>query len=95
MGTKRQELMDLLSKEELDSKDISRILSIGEKEAFDHLEHISRSLLGGKTRFRINPNQCLACGFTFKDRKKLTKPGKCPKCRQTRIKPATFRITEK
>lgn len=95
MGTKRQELKELLAKEELSSKDISKLLSIREKEVFDHLEHLARSLSGGRERFRVTPCQCLACNFTFKDRKKLTRPGKCPKCRQTRIKPATFRITEK
>jgi len=95
MGTKRQELTGLLINEELSCRDISKILSITEREVFDHLKHIARSLSGGKTRLRINPYQCHACGFTFKDRKKLTKPGKCPKCRHTRIKPTTFRIIQK
>jgi predicted Zn-ribbon and HTH transcriptional regulator len=95
MGTKRQELTDLLTREELSSKDISRLLSVREKEVFDHLEHIARSLGGGRSRLRITPYQCLACEFTFKDRKKLTRPGKCPNCRKTRIRPATFKISQK
>lgn len=93
MGTKRQELTDLLQKERLSSKEISKLLSIREKEVYAHLEHIARSLRSGNICLKIEPYKCLSCDFIFKDRRKLTRPGKCPKCRQTRIKPATFRIT--
>lgn len=93
MGTIRQELVELLKASALAAKDISKSLAIGEKEVFGHLEHISRSLAREGGRLTVDPCQCLACGYLFKDRKRFSRPGKCPKCRQTRIRPATYRIT--
>ena len=92
MGTIRQELKELLKKETLDAKEISALLSIREKEVYGHLEHISRSISREGGRLVVYPCLCLACGFKFSDRRKFTRPGKCPKCRQTRITPATFHI---
>ncbi|MEN8135002.1 MAG: transcriptional regulator [Thermodesulfobacteriota bacterium] len=92
MGTIRQDLIDLLKERALDAKDISRLLSIREKEVYSHLEHISRSISTSGHRLVVIPCQCLACGYTFKDRKKLHRPGKCPKCKKTRIKPASYTI---
>jgi len=35
--------------------------------------------------FVMYPSECTKCGFTFEDRNRLKKPGKCPKCRSERI----------
>jgi len=32
----------------------------------------------------VIPARCRSCGFTF-DEDKLSKPGKCPECRGTRL----------
>lgn len=95
MGTIRQDLADLLRERALDAKDISRALSIREKEVFAHLEHIARSITADGYRLKINPCQCLSCGYIFKDRKRFSRPGKCPKCRHTRIRPATYHIDQR
>jgi len=92
LGTIRQELAELLKEKTLDAKAISKLLSIREKEVFAHLAHIARTIGTEGHRLRINPCQCLACGFTFKKRQRFSRPGKCPQCRQTRIRPATYRI---
>ncbi|MBU0480762.1 MAG: transcriptional regulator [Proteobacteria bacterium] len=92
MNTTRQEITALLKEGPHDAKEISRVLSIGEKEVFPHLDHIARSITSDGWRLRIDPCQCLSCGYSFKERKRFTRPGKCPVCRQTRIIPATYRI---
>ena len=38
------------------------------------------------------PAECLACGFAFRKRDRLTTPGRCPRCRAERIRPAEFWI---
>jgi len=93
LGTIRQDLIELLKEETLDAKEISGLLSIREKEVYDHLEHIDRSIsTEGHHRLIINPCRCLACGYQFKERRRFTRPCKCPKCRNTRITPPSYHI---
>lgn len=95
MGTIRQEMADLLRKHTLDAKEISAILSIREKEVFDHLTHIGRTISAEGGRLGINSCRCLACGYTFKNRRRFSRPGKCPVCRGTRIQPPTYFIRQR
>jgi hypothetical protein len=88
-------MAELLKKETLTAKDISQLLSIREKEVFAHLEHIAHSIAAEGYRLRIEPCRCLACGYVFEERKKFSRPGKCPKCRETRIKPPRYHIERK
>jgi len=55
----------------------------------EHLSHAIRSLEPGE-RLGEAPAACLACGFAFRKRERLTTPGRCPRCRTERIRPAAF-----
>jgi len=92
MPTLRQQLIALLEKNEVTARDISRELKIREKEVFEHLSHIRKTLKNKKQTLLIIPFQCMVCDFTFKDRKRLTRPGRCPKCKQGHIQAATYQI---
>ncbi len=92
MGTTRQEIIDLLSENPYGAKSISKILRISEKEVYDHLGHIGRSLKSQKQRLRIIPAVCLECGFKFEGRNRFTSPGKCPKCRGEHIQDPEYSI---
>ncbi len=92
MKTIRQQLISLLEEETVSARDISQELRIREKEVYDHLVHIQRSVKANKKKLQIDPFRCLECGFAFKDRKRLTKPGRCPKCKNERIDSALYRI---
>jgi predicted Zn-ribbon and HTH transcriptional regulator len=92
MQTLRQQLIALLEENEMTARDISRELKIQEKEVFEHLSHIRQTLKNRKKTLLIIPFQCMTCNFTFKDRKRLTRPGRCPKCKQGRIEAARYRI---
>jgi transcriptional regulator len=50
----------------------------------DHVRHLIRSARSGGRRVAIEPARCRSCGYRF-DENKITKPGKCPRCRATRI----------
>ena len=89
----RQQIMDLLSDEELNGLEISQAVGISEKDVGFHLEHIIRSLAKQGRKLIVDPYRCLGCGYSFKDRKRLQRPGRCPSCKGSHIRMATFRIT--
>ncbi len=92
MKTIRQQLISLLEQNALSARDISQELRIREKEVYEHLEHINRSVKSQKKKLHVDPFRCMSCDFTFKDRKRLTRPGRCPKCKNERIDAALFSI---
>jgi predicted Zn-ribbon and HTH transcriptional regulator len=90
--TKRQEMIDLLSEEEMGARELSQTLCIREKEVYEHLPHVARSLIAQKKRLIILPFRCLACGHVFKERKRFARPGRCPRCKKSHIERPTYRI---
>ncbi len=90
--TIRQEMISHLEQAPLTVRDISQAVSIMEKDVFHHLAFIEKSLRHQQKKLRVEPYQCLKCGFVFKERKTFKRPGKCPKCREGRIASALFRI---
>jgi predicted Zn-ribbon and HTH transcriptional regulator len=71
--------------------ELARELGLREREAAEHLAHAVRSLGPGE-RLRDEPAECLACGFAFRKRERVATPGRCPRCRSERIRPAVFSI---
>ncbi|MFY4727752.1 sigma 54-interacting transcriptional regulator, partial [Nitrospira sp. BLG_2] len=43
-------------------------------------------------RFILEPSICLDCGFMFRDRKRLTRPSRCPHCRSEGISAPRYGI---
>ncbi len=74
------------------ARDLSAVVGIREKDVAEHLEHLSRSLSKRGQRLAVEPASCIACGYRFAERSRLTRPGSCPRCRSTRIDPPVFRI---
>ncbi len=91
MDTVRKEIITLLSEGEYGAKSISKILRISEKEIYQHLSHIGRSLKSQNRKLRIIPALCLECGFSFEGRNRFTSPGKCPKCKGEHIQDPEYR----
>lgn len=94
MPTIRQQIIELLKQDELNAIDISQVVSVREKEVYEHLAHISRSLKAKKQKLVIDPYCCLHCGYVFTDRARFTRPGRCPKCKGGHLRMATYRIME-
>lgn len=92
MPTIRQQIIDLLSRDACDVRELSQALHISEKDVNAHLPHIHKSVTSQNRKLEVIPASCSECGFTFKDRKRLTKPSRCPKCRGQRIQSPRYRV---
>lgn len=90
--TIRQQIIELLQTEELTVRDLSQTLSIMEKEVFKHLEHVARTIRHRGQHLHITPYTCQDCGYAFADRSRLTKPGRCPRCKKSHIRTPRFSI---
>ncbi len=90
--TLRRRILQMLREQEMDARRLSRALGIREAEVLAHLEHVARTAAGTGERFTLIPGRCLLCGFVFEKRRRLTRPGRCPRCRRSRIEPPRYVI---
>jgi predicted Zn-ribbon and HTH transcriptional regulator len=90
--TIRQKIISVLEGRIFSAKDISADVRISEKEIYEHLEHIQRTLNKSEHIFILAPAVCKKCGFVFRKRDRLKKPGKCPVCRSELIQEPLFSI---
>lgn len=80
--TVRRRIMDLLADTRMSSYQLAQRLGIPERQVEEHLPHIVKSLARDRMRrFVLEPATCFECGFVFHERRKLTRPGRCPACR--------------
>jgi hypothetical protein len=93
MQTIRQQIIALLSKEDMSAIELSQELRIPEKEVYVHLPHIARSVTMQGKKLLIQPSRCLKCGYIFRQRKRFTRPGHCPRCKATYIQRPSYRIS--
>jgi len=93
MGTIRQQIIELLTDAEMDARELSREVGIKEKEVYEHLAHIARSLAAKGNKLTIRASECLKCGYVFKDRRRFTRPGRCPRCRESHLTSPFYHIT--
>ncbi len=91
--TFRQEIISVLTGRTLSAREISAEVGISEKDVVDHLGHIRIAVRKSRERLKIIPAECKKCGFRFKKRERLNKPGKCPICRGQQIQEPFFSIS--
>ncbi len=87
--TRRQEIIKILEKEQISAQDLANQYKVELWEIVEDLEHIKKTV---KQRLKVHPAQCKMCGFLFKERSKIKRPSKCPRCRHERIEAALFKI---
>lgn len=93
--TPRQRMMELLTGTRLATHQLAQMLGIPERQVEDHLEHVVKSLARDKTRrFILEPSRCQDCDFVFRDRRRLTRPSRCPLCRSEDITAPRYGIEE-
>lgn len=76
------------------SRDLSAELSVSEKEVTFGLRKLELSLRHQGLELGTGAARCLACGFEFERRGRLTKPSRCPGCKSERIQPPRFWIAQ-
>ena len=94
MQTVRQQMIALLSQGVHSARGLSQMLRIQEKEVYGHLSHIARSVVSQRQRLVVIPSRCLVCGYVFDKRKRLTRPGRCPRCKGERIEEPRYQVVE-
>jgi predicted Zn-ribbon and HTH transcriptional regulator len=86
LQTARQRMVELLVGSRLSSFQLAQLLGISERQVEDHLEHVVKTVARDRSRrFVLEPSACQDCGFVFRDRTKLTRPSRCPRCRSEGI----------
>lgn len=90
--TLRRKIIILLTEREMVARELSQALGLKEKEVYDHLAHVERSVAAAGGKFIISPSQCLLCGYVFEERRRLTRPSRCPQCRRSKIQNPSFSI---
>ncbi len=93
--TVRREILLELKEQSLTAKDLSSAVGIPEKDVYDHLEHIRKTAVNQPCSFTMAPAVCLTCGFIFRKRERLKKPGRCPVCKRGHIQPPRLTVTTK
>ena len=91
--TFRKDLIALLSAQPRSVSSIARELGLKRGDVDDDFRHLIRSARAAGHTVTIEPARCRACGFTFGE-DRLSKPGKCPVCRGTRLYEAQVSISE-
>ena len=89
--TRRTEIIEMLKKEALSAQEICTIYRVILSEIEEDLEHIAKSVRP-EFELRMYPAVCRSCGFVFKERSKIKRPSKCPKCKSESIDFPFFKI---
>jgi predicted Zn-ribbon and HTH transcriptional regulator len=92
MKTIRQQIIEILAHQEASAREISQQIGIREKEVYTHLPHVARSVQNNGLRLFCLPFECLRCHYTFMNRQRFSKPGRCPKCKQGQIEHPRYTI---
>jgi transcriptional regulator len=90
--TLRQRITKLLTEMRMTAKEISDDLRLPERDVYEHLEHIRKTINKGKSVLVVEPAACQSCGFIFTKRERLKAPGRCPMCKSESIQPTVFLV---
>ena len=82
--TFRRQLLELLTGEPRSVSSLAYELGMRRGDIEDDLRHALQSARAAGHRIDVIPARCKACDFVF-GTDKLTKPGRCPSCRSTRL----------
>lgn len=92
--TIRQRIIAELCRQKMDLGRLAQMLALTEKEALSHLPHVQKSVTAQGGRFLMSPACCDGCGYVFGTRQRISPPGRCPQCRQSRISGPWYEVEE-
>lgn len=80
--TPRQRIADLLTLAPMTTQQIAAVVKMSERQVEDHLGHIMKTVARDRSvKFVLHPSACKDCDFVFRDRNRITRPSRCPRCR--------------
>ncbi|MBI4452324.1 transcriptional regulator [Candidatus Woesearchaeota archaeon] len=88
--TRRQQIIEILENQKATAQYLANIFETTLKEILEDFKHIEKSIKPKK--LKIIPAYCKSCNFVFKERSRVSKPTKCPKCRSEWIETQRFYI---
>ena len=91
--TRRQRLLDVLQ-QRLDGWSAEELAAVLESErggVLEDLRHLQRSLKGSGLALHMLPARCEHCGWE-QDSEEPRSPGRCPRCKATKLLDARFRV---
>ena len=88
--TRRQQIIEILQQNRQTAQQLANYFQCTLKEIIEDLQHIDKSIKPKK--LKINPAYCKSCNFIFKERSKISKPSKCPRCKSEWIEAQMFLI---
>jgi len=91
--TLRRQLIDLLSDAPRSASSIARDMGLRRGDVEEELHHALRSAAAAGHRLEVVPAKCKDCGFVFGE-ERLTKPGRCPSCKGSRLFEPQIRIVD-
>jgi predicted Zn-ribbon and HTH transcriptional regulator len=83
-----------LRRQEMDLGQLAQTVALTEKEALTHLPHIQKTVMAQGGRLSIRPASCDNCGYEFSSRQRISPPGRCPQCKQSRISGPWYGVTQ-
>lgn len=90
MLTRREQLIILLKRKKYTLQELANKFAVKLSEIEDDIPRLKKTIHPKKLKRKHA--RCLHCGFVFKERSKVKKPSKCPRCRGEQIKPSVFWI---
>jgi len=101
--TRREKIYDLLSqlRKPVTAEEIASMLGLRKGEAKSvetDLEFLMKSVKrrsGGSEIIEMIPARCSSCGYEFRERDKIKKPSRCPRCKSERIQGPWFFLKKK
>ena len=87
----RRQLLELLTTEPRSVSSLARELGAQRGDVEADLRRMIRSARAQGHRVVVLPARCRSCDFEFSE-DKLSKPGKCPACRGSRILEAQIQV---
>jgi predicted Zn-ribbon and HTH transcriptional regulator len=89
--TRREEIIELLKKEEMTSLELARAFQTKQKTILLDLKHIRKTLKSKSENLVVRMPFCRQCGFQFK-LTSIKEPSKCPQCDSTWIEPPAYKV---
>jgi hypothetical protein len=80
----RKDMIAILSAGPRTASSLARELGLDRRDIEQELRHVIRSARAAGQGVRVEPARCKTCGFVF-DADRLTKPGRCPACKGSRL----------